>query len=187
MRFFGVASAVKAAVYVIYTAGAREAAWEDILTGDWLPDLRAQLCDKIVGDSATPNARQAEALDCIDELLPPGDRDRRPSRAAAPPDHQLISDMAHMDLQEAWTWCALPPSIVLLALPRHLAPHSRARHRLPLAIGLALACTPRAHLARTHRARRNRLPSRRGIAFALPAASSAPPLLPAGSAPRLTI
>ena len=31
MRFFGVASAVKAAVYVIWSG--HEAAWEDILTG----------------------------------------------------------------------------------------------------------------------------------------------------------
>ena len=128
MRFFGVASAVKAAVYVIYTG--HEAAWEDILTGDWMPDLRAQLCHKIVGDSATPNARQAEALDCIDELFLVRETDGHP---ALPFLRQRIIDVNKMDLQEAWTWCALPPSIAWLGFLPH--PHSRARHRLPLVIG----------------------------------------------------
>ena len=118
MRFFGVASAVKAAVYVIYTG--HEAAWEDILTGDWMPDLHAQLRHKIVGDSATPNERQAEALDCIDDLFlvttTDGHRD-------LPVLRELIIDVAHMDLQEAWTWCALPPSIAWLGLlPRPALP-----------------------------------------------------------------
>ena len=126
MRFFGVASAVKAAVCVIWSG--HQAAWEDMITGDWLPDLRAQLCDKIVGDSATPNERQAEALDCIDELLVVRETDGHPD---LPFLRQLILDVEKMDLQEAWTWCALPPPIAWLALPRHLAPHSRARHRLP--------------------------------------------------------
>ena len=129
MRFFGVASAVKAAVYVIWSG--HEAAWEDILTGDWMLDLHAQLRHKIVGDSATPSERQVEALDCIDELFlqvttTDGHRDLLVLR-------ELIIDVDQMDLQEAWTWCALPPSIAWLGfLPR---PHSRARHRLPLAIG----------------------------------------------------
>ena len=130
MRFFGVASAVKAAVYVIYTG--HEAAWEDILTGDWMPDLHAQLRHKIVGDSATPNERQVEALDCIDELFLVRETDGHPD---LPFLRQRIIDVNKMDLQEAWTWCALPPPIARLALPRHLASHSRARHRLPLVIG----------------------------------------------------
>ena len=71
MRFFGVSSAVKAAAYVILSG--REAAWEDILSGDWLPDLRAQLRRKILGrdldGEASVDARQVAALECIDELL----------------------------------------------------------------------------------------------------------------------
>ena len=118
MRFFGVASAVKAAVYVIWTG--HEAAWEDILTGDWMPDLHAQLRHKIVGNSATPNERQAEALGCIDDLFlvttTDGHRD-------LPVLRELIIDVAHMDLQEAWTWCAVPPSIAWLGLlPRPALP-----------------------------------------------------------------
>ena len=119
MRFFGVASAVKAAVYVIYTG--HEAAWEDILTGDWMPDLHTQLRHKIVGDSATPNERQVEALDCIDELfLLVTTDDGHPD---LPHLRQLIFDVAHMGLQEAWTWCALPPSKAWLGfLPRPALP-----------------------------------------------------------------
>ena len=105
MRFFGVSSAVKAAAYVILSG--REAAWEDILTGDWLPDLRTQLYRKILGrdlGGRDPDANQAAALDCIDELL----------SVTASADHpwplphlrQLVADVDKLLLPEAWEWCA---------------------------------------------------------------------------------
>ena len=122
MRFFGVSSAVKAAAYVILSG--REAAWEDILSGDWLPDLRAQLHRKILGrdldGEAAVDARQAAALECIDELLSVTD-------GASPDDHrdlphlrQLVADVDRLLLPEAWEWCARHR-------PRHTS--HRPRHR----------------------------------------------------------
>ena len=110
MRFFGVASAVDAAVDVI--SSGREAAWEDILTGRWLPHLRGQFDHRILGkdrldgsEVATPE--QAAALATVDELLcvitgPDG-------RPDVPHLRQLVADAIRLSLQEKWEWCATPP------------------------------------------------------------------------------
>jgi len=132
MRFFGVASAVDAAVDVI--SSGREAAWEDILTGRWLPHLRGQFDHRILGkdrldgsEVATPE--QAAALATVDELLcvitgPDG-------RPDVPHLRQLVADAIRLSLQEKWEWCATPPPSPLPPPRRSLPPSSPSLFQHP--------------------------------------------------------